>query len=321
MKICNMLFNDLNFEPDALQPCCNVRDTTVPRFAFHGGPVDMAAYRAHIAAVFERLQHDAALCSGCPELLEGEGEMPEDAGLYVRFRSVSLNQHRFFCNCRCVYCNLWSARGQEPPYAVLPALQSLIGQDALRSNALFSWGGGEPGILKDFDTACRLIREHGFRQYVHTNALRPSTAMEELLHAHAGRINISLDSGSPAGYAAVKGLDGWSAVLRTLERYAAASAGWDGIDLKYIIFDATNAIPEVEGFFRICERFGVQSVHYSLDFREINAHTVSDKTCLAAAYFKNRAAQLGLRHTAVFIDHARQARIDELAARHFGYGA
>ncbi len=320
MKICNMLFNDLNFEPDALQPCCNIRDIAIPRFTFHGGRVDMAAYRAHIADVFARLQHDDSLCSGCPDLLEGEGDVPEDAGRFVRFRTVSLNQHRFFCNCRCVYCALWQKTDREPPYAVLPALQSLVEQGALRKNALFSWGGGEPGILKDFDAACRFIRESGFQQYVHTNALRHSPAMEELLRTRAGRVNVSLDSGSSEVYALVKGLDGWKPVMRTLERYAEASTGWDGLDLKYIIFDATNAVAEVESFFQVCKRFGIQSAQYSLDFREVNADKVSNKTYLAAAYFKSRAAQLGLAHMAFFVDPARQARIDELAVRHFGFG-
>ena len=317
MKVCNMLFNDLNFEPDALQPCCNIRGIQVPRLAYQGGPVDMAAYRAHIAETLTRLQSDYPLCAGCPELQDAEGDMPTDAGRYVRFRTVSLNQHRFFCNCRCVYCDLWQGKDKERPYDILPALQSLVEQNALQKNAWFSWGGGEPAILKGFDAACRYIQEQGFGQYVHTSALRGSPSIVELLHTRKGRVNISLDCAGPEVYKKVKGLDGWAPVLRTLEQYAEASTGFDGIDLKYIIFNANNAVAEVESFLRLCLRLGIQSVHYSLDFREVNAGKVSPKTYLAAAYFKSRAAQLGLNCVPFFIDPAQQAGIDELAAQHF----
>ncbi len=317
MKICNLLFNDLNFEPDALQPCCNIRNTRVPRFTYNGGPVDMAAYRAHIAESLDRLQHDAGLCAGCPEFTEVEEQSLEDPGRYVRFRTVSLNQHRFFCNCRCVYCDLWQGTHKEQPYDVLPALRSLAEQKALQQNAYFSWGGGEPGILRGFEAACGYIRELGFQQYVHTNALRFSPAVANLLRDRSGRVNISLDSSTAPVYEKIKGLDGQRAVLRTLEQYAKAAAGWDGIDLKYIIFNANNAVAEVEGFLQLCLRFGIQSVHYSLDFREVNAGKVTVKTFLAAAYFKSRAKQLGLRCMPFFIDPKQQAGIDELAAQHF----
>ena len=44
MKFCLNLCNDINFEPDAVQPCCNVHAIAVPRFPFTGGRLDMAAY-------------------------------------------------------------------------------------------------------------------------------------------------------------------------------------------------------------------------------------------------------------------------------------
>lgn len=70
MKFCSMLCNDINFEPNAVQPCCSVRAIEVPRFAFSGGALDMAAYGAHIQNIVERLQEGGELCRNCPHLVD-----------------------------------------------------------------------------------------------------------------------------------------------------------------------------------------------------------------------------------------------------------
>ena len=62
MRICFKLFNDINFEPDAVQPCCNVHWIHVPRFPFSGGKLDMHAYAQHISRVVEALQGNEPLC-------------------------------------------------------------------------------------------------------------------------------------------------------------------------------------------------------------------------------------------------------------------
>lgn len=201
MKFCLNLCNDINFEPDAVQPCCNVHAIAVPRFPFTGGRLDMAAYAEHIQNVAKRLQSGGALCLGCPECIEID--TPQGSVARLLFRSVSINMHRHLCNCRCVYCDLW--RGHGAGYAILPVLRSLEEQKVLRRDCLFSWGGGEPGILPDFEEASRWILHNGRPQYVHTNALRFSPAIAALLRDGKGGVNVSLDSASPEVYRAVKG--------------------------------------------------------------------------------------------------------------------
>lgn len=310
MKFCPYLFHDINLEPTAVQPCCDVHGVEVPCFPFAGGRLDMAAYAAHVGKMMERLQASGdRLCRGCPELKEADGDTL--GRVPVLFRTVSINAHRYLCNCRCVYCDLW--RGKQAGYPVLPVLQSLHRQRALHPQCSFSWGGGEPSILHDFEEASTWICKHGWGQYIHTNCLRFSPAIAELLRLGRGGINVSLDSGSAAMYQKVKGVPGFDRVCENLERYMAAAASAGNIHLKYIVFEENNAPSEINRFFALCARLGITTVEYSLNFRELNGAGPSNATLLGAAFFQARAKQLGLKCTPFFIPPKWQAAISGMS--------
>ena len=315
MKLCPMFFNDINLEPDALQPCCDVHGCEVPAFPFSGGKVDMRAYTAHIADCIQRLQEkDSPLCRGCPSLREVPDTEP--LNLKIEFRSVSINPHRYLCNCKCVYCNLW--KNPKPlKYPILPVLKSLAAQHALAPGCFFSWGGGEPSILKDFEEASLWVTKSNYWQNVHTNALRFSPAIAFLLREGRGSINISLDSGSAETYQRVKGVDGFNKVIKSLANYSAAAADPKSITLKYIIFETNNTIPEITSFFDLCVQFGIRQVQFSLDFREVNGKGPSQKTLLAAAFFATHAKALGLECTPFFIPPKYMKTIAELQQHFF----
>lgn len=292
MKLCPMLFSDINLEPASLQPCCDVHGCEVPAFPFSGGRVDMRAYTAHIADSIRRLQEEGSpLCRGCPSLAEIPD--PGSLNLKIEFRSVSINPHRYLCNCKCVYCELWK-HPKPLSYPILPVLKSLAEQHALAPDCFFSWGGGEPSILKDFEAASLWATENRYWQNVHTNALRFSPAIAFLLREQRGSVNISLDSGSAETYQRVKGVDGFAQVTKSLARYAAAAADPKSITLKYIVFEANNTVPEITRFFELCGQLAIRKVQLSLDLREVNGKGPSQKTLLAAAFFASRAEALGL---------------------------
>lgn len=316
MKTCGFLHNQINFEPKGIQPCCDVRAVSVPLFPFSGGGVQMDEYARHIADVSRHLQTGARYCAGCPELRD-DGKPFTESPVRLRIAAVSVNHHRYLCNCRCSYCDLWRAGDKTPPYDVLSALKSLAEQGALAPDCVISWGGGEPSILREFPEACRWGMENKYYQYVHTSALRYSPAIAEMLANGSGLVNISLDSGNAAGYKKVKGVDGWDRVLHSLEQYAEASLVPEQLDLKYIIFEDTNDLPSIEDFFRLCLRFGITKTQYSLNFKEVNARAVSKKTLIAAAFFKTRADQLGLVAESFYIDPPMTAKISAYEAALF----
>ena len=315
MLFCSRFVRELVFEERALQPCCNTHSIAVPSFSFAGGAVDMEAYTRHIASVAQEVQkQNPKVCAGCPDLvpLSHSVCVPK-----LRFAVLSLNHHRHICNCRCVYCDLWKP-GQHPrPIAILPAIQSLYEQDALEKNCAVSWGGGESTLLPDFEATGRWLREHDYFQYVHTNALRHSVWIDEMLSTGGGKINISLDSGNAAAYARVKGGDWWNDVMASMEKYFVAAITPEQIDIKYIIFEENNKIADVEQFFQICRRFGVVNVQLSFNFLEVNAGAVSEHSITAAAYFMHRAQELALACELFFVDAPLRERIDRARGKFF----
>lgn len=308
MKICYQMLNDINFEPSHISPCCNTRNLRVPTFPYTGGPIDGEAYASHINKVLAEIQGGSNLCAGCPDLVEtGQSSLSCD----LKFRAVSFNQHRHFCNCQCVYCNLWNKRQTGKPYDPLPALQSLAEQDLLTPSCQIHWGGGESSILPTFDAACDWALGRGYHQFIFSSALRFSPAIARALKRDKANLDISLDSSSPAGYRKVKGLDGFRKVTENLRRYAQYNP--QRIVLKYIIFNENNDLREIEGFLRICAGLKIGYAQFSLDFREVNAGTVSEKTLLAAAWMKIKALELGVPCAPAFIDEPWLGRINSLA--------
>jgi sulfatase maturation enzyme AslB (radical SAM superfamily) len=301
MKFCVYLVRDINFEPDAVQPCCNTKGLRrLPRFPFSGGRLlDMGEYRKHLEYTLEAMQEPGDMCAGCDQLVELD--VPEGKGLDLKplFATVSFNMHRHMCNCRCVYCSLWKKPSKG--YEVLPALKSLASQHAFRSNCFFSWGGGEPSILREFENASRWILEQGYFQYVHSNALRFSPVLADLLARGRGGLNVSLDSGSSVIYREVKGVDAFDTVVANIRAYAEAARSPEAIELKYIVFEKNNTRDEIERFFALCRVTGVRRVQFSLNFLEVNAGALSEATLDAAAWFFYRATALGMRCTPFFL--------------------
>lgn len=304
MKFCSYLVRDINFEADAIQPCCNTRALRrLPRFPFSGGRrLDMGEYRKHLEQTLEAIQEPGGMCAGCDQLVDLDVPEGKRLALDPQFATVSFNMHRHLCNCRCVYCSLWEKPSKA--YEVLPALKSLASQHSFRPDCFFSWGGGEPTILREFESASRWIFEQGYLQYVHSNALRFSPVLAELLRSGRGGLNVSLDSGSPEIYRAVKGVDGFAKVVANIGAYAEAAKSPDAVELKYIVFEKNNSRDEVDRFFDLCRSAGVRRVQLSLNFLEVNAGALSEATLDAAAWFLYRAVALGMQCAPFFLSDA-----------------
>ncbi|MBQ9536427.1 MAG: radical SAM protein [Desulfovibrionaceae bacterium] len=300
MKICKMLYSDINFEPAAIQPCCNTHAIKVPKYEFHGDEVDMHGYANYINQVLNDLQTDSNICKGCDKLVEINDDEIRNKKLIFSFGTVSLNMHRFLCNCKCVYCNFW--HNLRKSYKILPPLKSLYKQSLLRKNCFFSWGGGEPTIQPDFEEASAWIKTIGCSQYIHTNAIIYSKVIEQLLSSQSCSINVSLDSGTREIYEKVKGVKKHDKVIANLCKYREFSNP-NAIHLKYIIFNDNNSISEIENFLLFAAKtLQIKIINFSFDFREVCKKAVSQKTIIAAAFLIKRAVDLGLDVIPFFVD-------------------
>ncbi|MDR0565043.1 MAG: radical SAM protein, partial [Azoarcus sp.] len=290
MKFCSYLFACINFEPNAIQPCCDTLKVGVPSFPFTGGEVDMQAYNQHIQDTIRTLQKSNKICEGCQYLKEipyqnFDAEVPH-------FYSVSINKHRHYCNLRCEYCDLWENRSDS--YEILPPLKSLHQQGAFAEGCSFHWGGGEPSILKEFEATSVWISEQGFQQYIHTNALRFSPEISRLLQKKQGIINVSLDASCAETYKSIKGIDSFNRVIKNLRRYIEAAQDKKAVVIKYIVYSKNNSQEEIINFCKLCHLLGIKEIQFSFDFREVRANTVSDDSIRAANLLYRSAKEMGM---------------------------
>ena len=283
MKYCHKLFHDINFEPKAISPCCEIVGITVPRFAYTPGkPIDTKAYEAHVFATHEALQHNTKTCANCPHLQTVEPFTPE-----FKINTVSFNHHRHLCNCRCVYCSLWHTL--QKPNPILPTLKRLYDDNTLRGRMCFFWGGGEPSITPEFEETSRYIEQRHGIQEINTNAIVYSPAMGKLLHNGTGKIRTSLDSGSSAIYKKVKGVDRFDRVVKNIKTYLSEAQAPFQVLVKYIIFEDNNDLHEIDMFFAVCKTIGVKNIELSLNFEELATRSVSDNTTKACTHFIQQA--------------------------------
>ena len=300
MKFCYKFLTDINFEPSCIQPCCNVHGIIVPQFEFHGGAVNMKDYTKFIEECLENIQSGSSICKGCPELYDIDESKLLGKIISTKFNAVSFNMHRYLCNCRCTYCDLW--KKNQVGYKILPALKSLQDQSVLQDDCFFSWGGGEPTIQPDFEDTSLYIASISKQQYIHTNAIKFSPNISHLLSENYAKINISLDSSSPKTYKAVKGVDAYNKVINNIIEYRKKSSD-TAIELKYIIFDMNNSISEIESFLVFASRtLQIKNVQFSFDFREVNKKAISYTSLLAAAFFIKRAKDLNLNPIPFFVN-------------------
>lgn len=152
---------------------------------------------------------------------------------------------------------------------------------------------------------------------MHTNAIRFSPAIGEVLRAGRGAINISLDSGTPETYRRVKGVDAFDKVVSSLRQYCDAASDTGQIHLKYIIFEANNAIAEIESFLSLCSSLHIKNIQLSFDFRELNADALSRKSLLAAAFLQRRAKDMGLVCLPFFLPQKEAEKLKELEKEFF----
>ncbi len=306
MKFCKSILYDINFEPHAIQPCCNIHNASVPSFPYSGGNIDLKLFLKYITNTLKELQINPNLCKDCEQLKviadkSNNDIFFEQSAEDVKFHNISFNQHRHFCNCKCTYCNLWQKKEKTPPYSPLIAMLDLARNNLLSNNCFVSWGGGESTILKDFPRTAAWIFEQGYFQSIHTNAMQLSPIILAMLKEGRCSVNISLDAGTKETHAKVKGVSSWNTVLKNIKTYRDNALYPEHFELKYIVFNENNTINDINNFLNICKEFNINQVQISMDFREINNNMVSTKTIESINHLINEGKQNNLSIQPFFI--------------------
>lgn len=295
MLTCRDMFTTLNIEPDTLLPCCS----GMCAFALDhdNGEFNQADYLRYLRIMQKRFSLGRPTCDPqCGRLIQ----VPDDSltpfpdGL--SFRQVLINHHRNYCNCRCTYCPFWNVSPKPPLISVAGLLHSLIEQRVVADNCTFAWGGGESTILPEFEASLTMLADRGYRQFVHTNAVRFSPALADVLRRGQAVVNVSLDSGDAESYARIKGIDAWDKVIDTLGRYRAALANPADLEIKYIINKDSAAPRLILKFFDVCRKLDIKKVLYAFDITD----RPWERYFPLAELFVRQAEEAGMEHAFFF---------------------
>lgn len=122
------------------------------------------------------------------------------------------------CNLNCIYCNT----GRVVSHNELMSYEDIVGilEAGFRSGIRkVSWTGGEPTVRKDFLKIVKKARDIGFiHQSLTTNGVIYSEIAEELKIFGLTKVNFSLDTLNPEEYKKICGFDGFSKVIKSIEK-------------------------------------------------------------------------------------------------------
>ena len=243
-------------------------------------------------------------CDGCP-FLERK-EWPELTTLSIKHISF---EHHSVCNMKCTYCNETYYGGQKPNYDVSKLITDLFNKGALSSCKSVVWGGGEPGIGKNFSELINEVSEKLALEdhRVLTNALEYNDDVKKLLDSGALKITTSIDAGFKETFATVRGHKGKSGlhkVLSNLKSYAESNP--ENVIIKYIFTEGNTSLSELAEFCENIEKYKLSDCPFQLSY-DFERENVSVEDLVALIYLRQRLIGAGAHN--VFFDDLLWMRI------------
>lgn len=289
---CPHIETSMNFDTETLTFCCSGNATQPTVMEFHGEEYDIQVVEDRRKEVIEELKSEKpSICRGCALLSHKEWPQRDD-----RIKHITLNYFRT-CNVDCIYCGIGSHAYQKKwaavpnKYDYVPVLEDLFARNIIHPQAVFSWGGGEPVISKNFEKVITMIMESGHKQLINSNATVFSGALERALQNTNITCQTSVDAGSRGTYRLVKGRDFFEKVWSNLKRYAATGGN---LHAKYIITEHNNSAKEITRFVEMCLWANIKTIKISVDIKSIRERTISNKSLTAAALMSALAKSNGI---------------------------
>jgi sulfatase maturation enzyme AslB (radical SAM superfamily) len=271
---CNHLDTGLVFA-HLISPCCPGTRYHPPSLKYNGGEFPYEVVRqSRLEAVIQN-QSGTPACGDCPHLLRGK---PINLGpqFATKFKNVTFD-HFMNCNCRCSYCDAWKNESPSPLYHLLDTITQMHLHGDFYPNTLFSWGGGEPTILDEFEEMFKYLSNLGYHQLVNTNALVFSQAIFDGLKTCKVEVQVSPDAGTPETYLRVKGLDKFDTVVCNLRRYSETRQG-QGLVIKYIAGNDNVDDLDLDEFSALCQILRPNRIVISPEANQSWADEITSRT-------------------------------------------
>ncbi|MFT7686579.1 MAG: putative Fe-S cluster-containing radical SAM superfamily protein [Candidatus Azotimanducaceae bacterium] len=272
---CEWIEGGLSFNRRSLHSCLIVHhERGYPKYAdYNGGelPVDELLQAREIIKATHKAGKEHPACQDCPHLEKKKWPQKE-----YKFDILGIAQYSH-CNIKCSYCFLQTqprasfADGFRP-YKIADQLDQLFDNGLLSPTAIIDWGGGEPTVYQEFDHITSSSLDRGASHYLHSNGVRFPSFLTN--HPASPNVHIvcSIDAGTGATYAKIKGPDYLNTVWQSLEKYIEAGCT---VTLKYIVMENNASTYEINKFLKRAKKFaGICDLIIDVDYNNAESTPV-----------------------------------------------
>ena len=213
-------------------------------------------------------------CTGCPYLVKRDWEEITPQNFQVKHISVESTS---VCSMKCTYCSDIYYGGLKPNYDTGKVLKDLKKYKSKDDDFEFSWGGGEPTLLQDFEN---IFKENTNeykpqKNFIYSNALKYSKQIEAFLTENKVLLITSIDAGTPGMFKKIRGVKGIYKVLGNLKKYFENSykpGKLSNIIIKYIVTEDNITTEEIDSFVELIKEYELDkcSFQISADFKNEN---------------------------------------------------
>ena len=266
-KGCKFIGTRIQFFGEKFGTCCTQRRCAKVLSYSEIFDENFEKYRNFCSDLISKLRSgEKSICDGCAQLREGI--WPVEPRLDVIGFDTMYQED--MCNFDCIYC-------ERKKYMETKAFKvSLI--DTIRKFEQISMGehrnivlaSGEITISPYRDEVLDVIKRNSWNVDVFTNASVFSQKLADLIRAGYAKIQVSMDAGTSATFAKIKGIDCWKKVVFNLQKYAENAKSAGQIELKYIFLpDINDNEADIIGFTELAKQVSANVV-ISSDSRYID---------------------------------------------------
>ena len=286
---CHLIEHGISIDVDSVKACCLSRDFNKGQLMilphYEKNQIDWNKL-FEIKRQQREFQKTKVLnaCEGCYNLRE-ENWDDEDYISFINF------DHWSQCNSNCIYCGV-QANKPKTKNNTLNAVKDLIKQKKFKNNGEITFQGGEPTVLKEFDSLLKLFIKEGSKVRIHSSGILFSRAIRNGLKNGAVTVVISPDSATKETYKTVKRVDKSDKVWANIKHYRRKLPEdlQKLVKVKFIIIPGINdSFKEILEFLRKIKEIDIKSVIIDIEYTYANSNSgnISPHVYMLMDYIEN----------------------------------
>lgn len=300
-KSCHLLEHGIYFFYDSIQVCCFIVGKEAEHFYlqenYSGEEIDWDKILEQ-KRILRKNHKEGKIhpnCQNCFNLEEKEwDENPSINNIYI--------SHWTNCNCTCSYCYTECSKeyyNTRKNYKIMPILKQMLEKGILNFDGYLAFGGGEPGVLEEFDDIVNLFLDNNVRSIVtNSSGIKYVESIGKGLSTGRLDVTVSIDSGSPETFKKIKKMDLYSKVIENLKKYIKDQGEYtDKVRSKYVIVPEVNDnTEEIEKWLQTSINTGIKQVIIDLEgkwYLKIREN-IPNHVFELISYVEKRTNELGL---------------------------